>query len=194
MPPSDQVEAMTPVVAEFERLGVRYYVGGSVASTAYGHMRTTQDVDLVADLALEHVTPFVESLQQQYYVNEQAMSDAIRRRSCFNLIYSPISFKVDVFVVKDRDYDHEVFGHIRKCSFDPDDPEQQFFVASPEDVILSKLEWFRLGDEVSERQWLDVTRVIEIQQNALDRSYLEKWAAELGVTDLLGKAFDEASI
>jgi hypothetical protein len=186
--PSDQLAAMIPVVAAFERFQVRYYVGGSVASTAYGHMRTTQDVDFVADLALRHVTPLVQSLEGLYYVSVSAVSEAIKRRSCFNLIHLATSFKVDVFVPKERDYDRQVFDRIRRCSFDPDDPQRQFFVASPEDVVLAKLQWYRLGDEVSERQWLDVTRVIAVQRNVLDRSYLEKWAANLGVADLLERA------
>ncbi len=187
----DAIKAMTPVVAELERLGVKYYVSGSVATTAYGHMRMTQDVDLVANMALEHAAPLVNALKNRYYVNLQAVSDAVAHRRCFNLIHLATSFKVDIFVVKDRRYDLVALQRIQKKQFSIDNPTEQFFVASAEDIILSKLEWFRLGDEVSERQWLDVVKVLKIQQNNLDRAYLEKWAAELGIADLLEKAWKE---
>ena len=188
----DVIDATTPLVAELERLGIRYYIGGSVASSAYGYTRTTQDVDLVADLALRHVVPLVEALQETYYISNPAMTDAIARKSCFNLIHLATSFKVDVFVVKDRQYDQTVFKRIRQRAFDDENPSEQFFLASAEDIVLSKLEWFRLGDEISEQQWRDVIGVLKVQQNALDRPYLDKWAAELGVADLLDRAWLEA--
>lgn len=188
----DAIAAMTPVVAELERLGVPYYVGGSLASTAYGCMRITLNVDLVADLASEHVNPLVETLQGTYYADAKIISEAITRKSYFNLIHLATSFKVDIFAVKDREYDRRAFERIQKRSIDKDDPSVQFFLASAEDIVLSKLEWLRLGDEVSERQWGDVIGVLKVQQNSLDRPYLDKWAAELGIADLLDKAFNEA--
>lgn len=194
MQPPDLIVAMTPVVAELERLGVRYYVGGSVASTAYGYMRTTQDVDLVADLASEHVAPLVEALRGSYYANAQTISDAVARNACFNLIHLATMFKVDIFVVKDREYDRVALQRIRKRPIDKEDPSSHFFFASPEDVVLSKLEWFRLGDEISQHQWRDVIAVLKIQKNSLDRPYLEKWAAELAIADLLQRAWKEAEV
>jgi hypothetical protein len=188
----DLLAAMTPVVEEFERLGVTYYVGGSAVSSNYGVARSTMDVDLVADLLQEHVIPLVEGLKAEYYVDAHMMSEAIARKSCFNLIHMPTSFKVDVFVVKNRQYDRVALQRIREDSLDKERPSKKFFQASPEDIVLSKLEWFRLGDEVSERQWGDVLGVLKVQADALDRPYLEKWAAELGVADLLQRAWGEA--
>jgi hypothetical protein len=188
----DLLAAMTPVVEEFERLGVRYYVGGSAVSSNYGVARSTLDVDLVADLSQQHVTALVEGLKADYYVDARMIFDAIARQSCFNVIHMPTSFKVDVFVVKNRPYDRVALQRIRKDSLDDEHPSKQFFQASPEDIALSKLEWFRLGDEVSDSQWRDVIGVLKIQHDALDRPYLEKWAAELGVADLLQKAWKEA--
>ena len=99
MSPSDMVAAIVPVVAELEGLGVSYYLGGSVASSSHGIPRSTLDVDLVADLAPKHVAPLVEALRGDYYISRPAVSDAIARRSCFNVIHSATSFKVDVFAV-----------------------------------------------------------------------------------------------
>lgn len=188
MEPGYAIEALRPVVDWLERQGVRHYVGGSVASSVYGVVRTTLDVDLVADLAQEHVAPLVEALRGDYYVSSGMISDAIRRRSCFNVIHLGTMFKVDVFALKDRPYDRAALGRIREDTLDPDEPGRVYLLASPEDVILNKLEWFRLGDEVSERQWGDAMGVLKVQQGRLDEAYLDRWANELGVADLLERA------
>lgn len=194
MSPSDVVAAMAPVVAEMERLGVSYYVGGAVASSAHGIPRSTLDADLVADLLPKHVAPLVEALQTDYYISRRAVSDAIARRSCFNIIHLATSLKVDIFVLKDRQYDRVALERIEGRPLEANDPSGQLFFASAEDVVLSKLEWYRLGDEVSDSQWRDVLGVMKVQQDALDREYLNKWAGELGVTDLLEKARKEAGL
>ncbi len=186
---SDAVAAVTPVVAELERLGVKYYIGGSVASSAYGFSRATVDVDIIADLGLKHIDPLVDALQSAYYIDAHMIADAILRKSCFNVIHLPTSFKVDVFAVKNRPYDRMALQCGHKDLLDENDPSSEFFLASPENVVLSKLEWFRLGEEVSEQQWRDVIGVLKVQENLLDRKYLEKWATELGIADLLEKAW-----
>jgi len=190
----DALQAVIPVVAVLRRLGVRHYICGSFASVFYGVSRTTADIDLVAELSAAHVPAFVKSLQGQYYVDPRMILDAIARDSCFNVIHLPTSFKVDVFVAKRRLYDRAAMERVREDSFDDDVPDARFFLPSPEDVILAKLEWYRLGDEVSERQWSDVLGVMKVSGPTLDRAYMERWAAELGVADLLAKAWDEARI
>jgi hypothetical protein len=187
----DALDALTPVVAILRRLGVRYYVCGSLASTFYGTNRSTADVDLVAELLPRHAPPFVEALGSAYYVNERTILDAIARKSCFNVIHLATSFKVDVFVVKNRPYDSNVMNRIRERCIDETVSAEQFFLQSAEDTILAKLEWYRLGDEISERQWSDVLGVMKVNGAALDRAYLDKWASELGVADLLAKAWSE---
>ena len=194
MQTSDALEALTPVVETLQKLGVRYYICGSFASVFYGIPRATTDVDLVADLSKRHVASFVESLRGRYYIDERMILDAIARKSCFNVIYLSTSFKVDIFVAKDRPYDRKSMERIRQDSLDDEHPTQQFSLPSPEDVVLSKLEWFRLGDEVSERQWRDVIGILKVEAVLLDRPYLEKWAVELGIADLLAKAWKESEI
>jgi hypothetical protein len=110
----DAVTAMIPVVAKFKRLGIRYYVSGSLASSIYGLSRTTLDVDIVAELRREHVAPLVATLQSAYYVSEPMILDAVAPKSCFNVIYLAKCFEVDVFVSKGREYDLTVFQRIRQ--------------------------------------------------------------------------------
>jgi hypothetical protein len=186
----ETIAAIAPVVTEFERLGVAYYIGGSIASSVLGAPRSTLDVDIVADLAPKHVAPFVDALKTRYYINGQTMLDAITRRSCFNLIHLDTSFKVDVFVPKNRPYDRAALS--RSWKSESRQTTVPFFFASTEDIILAKLEWYRLGDEVSERQWSDIIGVMRVNQAVLDRQYLDRWAGELGVADLLAKAWKEA--
>jgi hypothetical protein len=188
----DVIAAVAPVRAALEQLGVRYYVGGSLASSLYGLSRSTMDADLVAELAAEHVHPLAETLVATYYVSEPAMAEAIARQSCFNVIHLATSFKVDVFVLKDRDYDREAMTRRRADSLDPDHPAQEIYFASPEDVVLAKLEWFRLGGGVSDRQWRDVVEVLRVQAGALDEDYLDRWAPAIGVAELLQKARQDA--
>jgi hypothetical protein len=192
--PADALAAMTPVIAEFERLGIDYYVGGSIASSLCGIGRSTLDVDLVADLPENKVDALVQSLRAMYYIDANMIREAIHRRSCFNLIHLKTSYKVDVFVLKSRKFDIQCMARRLADTLYDEDKSYQVFLSSPEDILLAKLEWYRLGDEISDRQWSDILGVMKVQQDALDRDYIEKWAEELGVGDLLAKALQEAGM
>ena len=184
----DIVAAVSPLADTLHRLGVPFHVGGSVASSLRGVARTTLDVHLVADLAREHVAALVEALESTYYISEDAVRAAVRARSSFNLIHLETMLKVDVFVLKSRAFDRESFRRATPQELDPSDASTSMRVASAEDIILHKLEWFRLGGEVSERQWLDVLGVLRVHAGRLDVAYTDKWAAALGVDDLLATA------
>jgi hypothetical protein len=192
MASSDIVKALEPVVEALEALGVKYRIGGSVASSACGVPRTTLDVDLVADLGAGHIREFVKRLQSRYYIDEGAVRAAVAHRSSFNLIHLESMFKVDVFVLKNRVYDQHAFLRLRRYKFGEASGSPAFCFVAPEDVVLNKLEWFRRGNEVSERQWTDVVGVLKVQQHSLDEVYMRQWASELGVLDLLERAFREA--
>ncbi|WIG61436.1 MAG: hypothetical protein OJF49_004184 [Ktedonobacterales bacterium] len=186
--------ALVPVIDALEQMGIPYYIGGSVASSLYGRPRSTMDVDLVADLKLEHVKPFIAQLQNTYYVDELAARDAIQRQSSFNLIHFDTTVKIDVFVLKSRPFDHEAFSRIRRQEPGDAATHPAFVWPSPEDTILAKLEWYRMGGETSERQWLDIQGILKVQANALDLAYMRQWAATIGVADLLARALDDAGL
>jgi hypothetical protein len=190
----DLFQAMIPVLRTLDALGVTHYVGGSVASSALGLPRTTIDADLVAVLKPRHVADFVARLSGDYYVSAPMIRDAIHRESCFNVIHLATMFKVDVFVAKRRPYDQSALSRIRKENLGEPEDKLQVWLAAPEDVVLNKLEWYRKGAEISERQWLDVQGVLKVQRERLDRGYLRKWAQELDVADLLERALGEAGI
>ena len=188
---SENAAQITLLVCQvFEELGIRYVIGGSLASALHGNSRSTYDSDMVADIQARHVPELMESLQGEFYFSEPAIYEAIQRRSSFNLIHLRALFKVDVFVPKDRPFDLAQLARGR-AQIISDDSERMASVASPEDIILAKLEWYRLGGESSGRQWDDVLGVLRVQGGRLDQRYLQEMAAELGVTDLLERAISE---
>ena len=188
------VAALRPVVEAFDELEVDYFIGGSVASSAYGTPRTTLDVDLVADLKPAHIEPLVQHLDDAYYVSKEMIEDAVRRQSSFNVVHLATMFKLDVFVLKSAAYDQEAFHRAQEQKKMVEGEGLPFVLARAEDVVLHKLFWYRMGDEVSERQWRDVIGVLKVQGDQLDGAYLRLWASTLGVSYLLTRALEETGL
>lgn len=180
------------VTSTLEEIGVPYVIGGSLASITHGVIRNTQDADIVADILPDQISRFTNALKADFYIDPLSIMDAILHRSSFNLIHFGTAFKVDVFLPKDRAFARMQMER-RSRRILQDEPERTAWVTSAEDIILAKLEWFRLGGEVSERQWRDVLGVMKTQGARLDKAYLRHWAAELEVSDLLERAFSEVS-
>ncbi len=179
------------VTQTLERLGILYAVGGSLASSLHGVMRSTLDVDIVTDMRLEHIPLLVAALSKEFYADDEMMRGAIEHHSSFNLIHYETAFKVDIFIRKPRAFDQMQLER-RRATVIATDPEESIYVASPEDTILAKLEWYRLGGEVSDRHWRDILGVLKTRAGELDLAYLNKWAGELEVPDLLARALQEA--
>lgn len=191
-PSNDVLAAVEPIVDMFEALGVRYRIGGSVASSALGVPRSTLDVDVACELRLHHVVDVGKRLVSTYYLDEDMIRDAIERQSCCNLIHLATMLKVDLFIRRDRPFEDAAFERLVRRSLDPSPDAREFDLTTPEDIVLHKLEWFRAGGGVSERQWRDAVGVLAVQRGELDWSYLQQWARELGIADLLMKAATEA--
>ena len=188
---TEQIAVLSLVTDTLDDLGVLYAIGGSFASAVHGVMRATMDADLVADLRPEQIGPLTRSLGDAFYADPDMMREAVHRHTAFNLIHLNSMFKVDVFVAGSRDFDRAQLNR-RQLHLLSDDPERRAYIASAEDIILSKLEWYRLGGETSDRQWRDVLGVLRVQGDRLDREYMQHMAASLGVDDLLPRAFEEA--
>ncbi len=157
------------VVEALESLGVRYVIGGSLASSVHGVFRASVDADIVAELELDQVERLARELRGAFYLDEA----------------------VDVFIPKGRAFDAAQLER-RAARVIATAPERTAFIASAEDTVLAKLDWYRAGGEVSERQWRDVAGVLRVQRGRLDTRYLREMAASLGVSGLLDRALAEA--
>ncbi len=189
-PLSEPVEVTFRVTEALERLGIAYLVGGSLASSLHGIPRATQDVDIVAGIGLRHVDEFVAHLKEAFYVDADMIRDAIRRSASFNIIHLATMFKVDVFVLGRDPLATEEMA--RRQPYRLGEPARDLYVASPEDVVIQKLDWYRKGNEISERQWNDVLGVLKVQRDRLDVAYMRRWTVIGNTADLLERALAES--
>lgn len=188
---NEPVQVTMQVIHALEKLHIPYVIGGSLASAVHGVMRATMDTDIVADLREEHAQPLGDALGGTFYADVEMIKDAIEHRGSFNLIHLDTMFKVDVFIPKQREFDQLQLQR-RTTQVIAIDPQEVAFVASAEDTVLAKLEWYRMGGEVSDRQWRDILGILKVQAESLDLEYLRKWSGILGVVDLLETALGEA--
>ena len=176
-----QQEVLTFVIECLETSGIQYMVVGSFASNIHGTPRATQDADLVVETDHQGVSKLESALGQAFYFPIGLAIDAVQRRGMFNVIHIESGFKVDLIVRKDRPYSKIEFERRQRLTF----AGRSCWYSSPEDTILTKLEWSRLAE--SERQFMDALGVARVAVRSLDVSYLKHWGAEINVSELLDK-------
>lgn len=185
---SESLAVVASLIGTLERLGTRYVIGGSFASSLYGIPRATQDVDIVADLKESDAQSFAEQLTGDFYVDLDMITDAIRLGRPFNVIHLETMFKADIFAMEDEPWSREEMARAHtEQLIGPDGPFRVRF-ASPEDTLIHKLRWYRSGGESSDRQWADILGVLRVQGAGLDVAYLDRWAAHFEIEDLLMRA------
>jgi hypothetical protein len=181
------------VARALDDCGVAYSVGGSLASSFSGEPRFTLDIDIVVGLNPAQVDALVARLGPAYYADADAIARAVRNRSSVNLIHLQTNIKVDLFVVGDDEPSAmQLLRHQPRQL--TDDPLSVVYFHSHEDIVLQKLKWFRAGGEVSERQWRDVLAIAAVRGRTLDRDYLVRQAAIMGVTDLLDRLWSDSGL
>jgi len=189
----DIIAALDTVIGCFEKFAIAYYIGGSVASSAYGIARATMDVDLVASVEMRQVDSLVKALEKDYYIDAGMVRDAIHRSTSFHLIHLETVIKIDVFILKEQPYDSEAFARRQPDTLD-EESSRKFYLSSPEDIILNKLQWYQKGGGISEQQWRDILGVLKVQADKLDIEYLKYWASRLNLSGLLNRSFDDAGM
>lgn len=174
------------VVDLLRQTQIPHMIAGSFASTYYGAVRMTQDIDIIIAPTLSNLLEFIRRMPEDtYYVDEAAARDALSRRSMFNVMDMQTGWKIDFIIRKTRPFSIVEFERRQAARlFDV-----ETFVASPEDVILAKLEWAAMSG--SERQISDVMGMIAAKRIELDTEYLHTWAQELNVLELLEKCIKE---
>lgn len=186
-------QVVLPIVEALEDNSIAYYIGGSVASIAYGMPRSTMDVDIAVDIAPKQLAPLLARLAPLGYIDEPAAQDALRFGGTFNLIPFSGPAKIDFFLPKRRPFDQAIFERVRYVTLHDNAP-RPIALPSPEDIVLLKLEWYEATNRASLHQWPDVLGVLQGQAEVLDRVYLQHWAKILGLDSLLHKAYAEAGL
>ncbi|MCB9675224.1 MAG: hypothetical protein H6737_08910 [Alphaproteobacteria bacterium] len=185
-----QLEVALQVGRALEAAGCEWMIGGSIATSAYGEPRATNDVDLVANLRPGVCAAFVERLGDAFYVDLDVVRDAARRGTSFNVIHFDSVEKIDVFCVRDA---FAADGLKKRVDWDLGDGLVAP-VAPPGHMVVEKLRWYRRGGEVSDRQLRDVQGVLQTSGDVLDLDELRRWAGELGLSDLLEDALVKAGL
>lgn len=193
MSPPDPVEVAVLVATAFEQIGVRYVLGGSLASTTFGEPRATLDVDFAVDLSASQVAELGVALGSDFRFSGDWARAEIARHGSFQIVHDPSFVRVDVFVPEWSGFDLWKWQKRRRLHLDQSG-RLALDVTSPEGVVLQKLVCYRKGGEISDRQWRDVLGVLKIQAPTLARGDLETWASRLGVDDLLARALGEAEL
>jgi len=176
----DQNELLLFVVDCFEKLRIPYLVTGAIASIAYGEPRFTNDIDIVADMPPGHIQEFKSCFpENEFYLDVDSMKEAIKRRSQFNIIHPESGLKVDVIISKKDDFDQSRFARTKKLNI-TETASAHF--ASPEDVIIKKLQYFKKGH--SDKHLRDITSMLKISSELIDRTYISFWSKKLSVSEI----------
>jgi len=176
----EQSDLLRYVVDVMERLGVRYFVTGSVVTVFYGEPRFTNDIDIVADLPAGKIATFCKAFpESDYYLSDDAVRQAVASRSSFNIIHPASGLKVDIMIPHDTLYDRARFARTVRVR-----PEADYEAAfsSIEDVIIKKMDFYRIGG--SEKHLRDIAGVLRVSGEQVDRAYIEDWTAKLGLTEV----------
>lgn len=169
--------------------GIPYMLTGSFASSFHGTPRATQDIDLVIAPTESQLRRLVTLLPEtEYYVSEGAALDALSRKGQFNVIDLATGWKTDLIIRKSRPFSRSEFDRRLAAELFG----MQVFIASAEDVVLAKLEWAKAGQ--SQRQLEDAANILRVRHAELDRAYLERWVAELGLQDEWARAKTVAGV
>jgi hypothetical protein len=185
------VRAVGELLSILDELGIRYYAGGSVASSIHGVPRYTRDIDLVADLKPEQTDLLASKLNKGFYADAGQMREAIQYGRAFNAIHFDTGFKIDIFPLEKDSFHAGELARSEKRVWEVDPTGGvELQVSSAEDTVLEKLAWYKRGGQISGQQWSDVLGIAITRQ--LDRDYMREWAPRLGVSDLLERLFGEA--
>ena len=178
-------DALQLVLMRLDECGIPYMITGSFASNMHGVPRATQDADVVIEADQVALDGFLESLGAEFYASHEAAREALEKQRMFNVVHLETGFKIDLIIRKSRSFSQVEFSRRQQGIY----LGQNRWFATAEDIILAKLEWAKMGS--TERQITDALNVAKIRGNALDRPYLQKWARELEISNLLEKLFRE---
>lgn len=184
----DQNAFLAHIIQTLNKANISYMISGSVGSSFHGQPRATNDADIVIAPTVEQIISFIELLGLDFYVSKEAAKQAVENQTMFNIIDIQSGYKTDLIIRKQRPFSQQEFARRTSVNFFG---IETWFV-TPEDSILSKLEWSK--GRQSETQYKDALGVLVTQKDTLDFDYLKKWAKELGVEGALNNLLKEAEL
>jgi hypothetical protein len=187
-----EIQVLERLAEVLDALGIPYAIGGSIASSMYGTVRFTRDADIGIYPFTTVANKFYERLKDEFYINEQAMQEALGYCGSFNIIHFETAFKIDLFLLGPSDFERQLLVRSKMVRLG-ESPESDLCFVSPEDVILLKLRRLNETEGFSENQWDDILGVLAIQGRALDFAYLNDYAQALSLEELLDRAIAEAA-
>lgn len=176
----EQVDLLRHAARCFDKHGIRYFVTGAVAAIAYGEPRLTNDIDIVADIDEDQIHGLKGCYPaDEFYFDEESARRAVRTRSQFNIIHPGSGLKIDVMITQGDEFDQGRFRRARRLK-PLEDTDVDF--ASPEDVVIKKLDFYRQGG--SDKHLRDIAGILKISADAIDSAYIEAWARKLGLEEI----------
>ena len=176
----EQDELLRHAARCFDKHGIRYFVTGAVAAIAYGEPRLTNDIDIVADLEEDNITRLKSCYpSDEFYIDEESARRAVRTRSQFNIIHPGSGLKIDIMIPQGDEFDQSRFRRAQRLK-PIEDTEVDF--ASPEDVIIKKLDFYRQGR--SDKHLRDIAGILKISADVIDLTYIEAWVRKLGLEEM----------
>lgn len=176
----EHLELQRYMVGVLERLGIPYFITGSVASIFYGEPRFTNDIDFVADVKPEHITSLLAAFPtDRFYLSDDAIREALRHKSQFNILDPDSGLKIDIIIPGSGDHDRQRFA--RRVRVRPA-PDFEAFLTSPEDLIIKKMKYYEEGG--SEKHLRDIAGMLKISRDRIDKGYISDWANRMGLADI----------
>ena len=174
----EQLEVIRLVVDRIEKLGIPYFITGSIASSYYGIPRYTHDVDVVVTISEKDISAIIRLFEGDGYLSQEGIQDALSRTGMFNFIHMESGLKVDFWIDRGEPFTKSCFQRVRRVEISDG---LWVKMASSEDVLLHKVYWDHLTS--SERQIRDAQGIIAVQGVKLDIRYIEEWAKKLAIED-----------
>ncbi len=182
-----QLDILLKVCETLNKLGIEYMLIGAYAVSFYGRPRTTHDIDLNIVISPENIKKVYDEFQNSFYISQEDIEEAIRYHTMFNIIHNETMDKVDFWIIKDNEFDRQRLVRKRKEKI----KDVTVFICSPEDVVLSKLNWYKKSN--IQKHYEDVLGIFEVQIGKLDLDYLRKWAKRLSLLDILEEIIKKCS-
>jgi hypothetical protein len=180
------LEVLLQVVGRLNKLDIPYMLSGALATSFYGRIRSTHDIDLVVEIVQQHAERIFEAFNDDYYTSRDMIEEAIRHRSMFNLIHNETTTKVNLWMLEDSAFDRERFS--RRSEEDLEG--MPVSISTPEDLIIIKLDWFKRSGVL--KHYEDALGIVLVQQNSLDIEYIRRWCERQSTIGLFNRLHDEA--